>query len=218
MEKIRVRLDVPIPSLNRAIKEILSTITYFDKFEDIFVTTSYRIRFLEGKFEDNAIEIFINPEDERAKNTRLFKGFFSRLVFLIINRKEGLDEEIEQRLGIQEYMKKLKILLKNYFADKRAILYGCSSIFKDFYLELASREVYLNSSLTPLKYLELYTYYLNFKDSPFGNQLLELIEKARVDRKEELKALLLGFEELSYPNRIITDLVIKEWKRLKLWE
>lgn len=218
MEKIRVRLEVPIPSLNRAIKEVLSTISYWDKFENIFVTTSYKIKFLEGKFEEGNVEILLNPEDGRTKNSRVFKGFFSRLIFLIINKKEGLDEELEQRLGSKEEMKKLKTLIKNYFADKRAITYGCFDIFRDFYLEVVSREVYLNSTLTPLKYLEFYTYYLNFKEFPFGNQLLEMIEKAKVDRKDELKALLLGMEELSYPSKIVSELVIKEWKRLRLWE
>ena len=133
-------------------------------------------------------------------------------------KKEGLDEELEQRLGSKGEMKKLKIILKNYFADKRAIIYGCSSIFKDFYLELVSREIYLNNHLTPLRYLEFYTYYLNFRDFPFGNQLLEMIERVKVNRKAELKALLLGFEELSYPSKIVSELIIKEWKRLRLWE
>lgn len=218
MEKIKVRLDIPIPSLNRAIKEVLSTISYWNKLENIWVTTSYKIRFLEGKFEENNVEIFVNPEDGRTKNSRLFKGFLSRLIFLIINKKEDLDEELEQRLGSKGEMKKLKIILKNYFADKRAIIYGCSSIFKDFYLELVSREIYLNNHLTPLRYLEFYTYYLNFRDFPFGNQLLEMIERVKVNRKAELKALLLGFEELSYPSKIVSELIIKEWKRLRLWE
>ena len=218
MEKIKVRLDIPIPSLARAVKEVLSTISYWDKFESISVTTSYKIKFLEGRFKNGEVEILVNPEDERAKNLKLFKGFFSRLVFLIINKKEGLDEELEQRLGSKEEMKKLKTLLKNYFADKRAMIYGCSEVLKDFYLETVSKEVYLNKKLSPLKYLEFYTYYLNSKELPFGSQLLEMIEKAEVDRKAELKALLFGFEELSYPSRIVSELIIKEWKRLRLWE
>jgi hypothetical protein len=196
-------LDIENEKLTKEIKNLISKIGYPLRFENIKISTSYKTDFLGGE-EGKDLEIIINPENRFIENNFLFRGFFARFVFLLINEKEGLNKEINKKLELP----KLVEFVQNFFADYKAVKSGLKVDMHRFFLEKISRKIYKHENISKEEYLEFYSFYLIFKKIREEGEIKSLLETVKV---RELTGLLRELEKLNYPYSFGDENLKKAW-------
>jgi hypothetical protein len=196
-------LDIENEDLEEEIKKFITKIDYPLRFENIIISTSYKTDFLSGNVGKN-LEITINPENKFLENKILFRGYLARFFFLLINEKEGLNKDIEDKLEIP----KLVEFVQNFFADYKAVKYGFERDMHRFYLEKITRKIYSEKNISKEDYIEFYSFYLIFKKIKKEEEIKSLLNSIKV---EGLDFLLKEIEKLDYPFSLGDENLKKEW-------
>ncbi len=202
----KVRLDVETEWLAEEIRRLLAKIDYPLKFEVICISESCKVDFLKGDAK-SGFEVWINPTSETLDNRRIFRGYFARMVFLLINEKEGLNEAIKQALDCPRLVPQLQ----DFFADFKAVKYGFGELMDRFFIEKVTGKIYSKELVTKKEFAEYYLHYLalkkNKRGEEFGNIALPL-------KPEGMDNLLAELDKLSYPFRLGDKALVKEWSRV----
>ncbi|MCD6275066.1 MAG: hypothetical protein J7J15_03545 [Candidatus Aenigmarchaeota archaeon] len=196
-------LNIENDKLKEEVKTMISKIDYPLRFENIKISTSYKTDFLSGD-ADRDMEILINPENKILENKFLFRGFFARFIFLLINEKEGLNLEIKEKLELPELVE----FVQNFFADYKAVKYGFKVDMHRFFLEKILKKIYKNEKISKEDYLEFYSFYLIFKKVGEEGEIKALLETVKM---EGLDKLLKEVEKLNYPYFFGDETLKKEW-------
>jgi hypothetical protein len=196
-------LDIENKDLEEEIKKFITKIDYPLRFENIIISTSYKTDFLSGNVGKN-LEITINPENKFLENKILFRGYLARFFFLLINEKEGLNKDIEDKLEIP----KLVEFVQNFFADYKAVKYGFERDMHRFYLEKITRKIYSEKNISKEDYIEFYSFYLIFKKIKKEEEIKSLLNSIKVGG---LDFLLKEIEKLDYPFSLGDENLKKEW-------
>ena len=196
-------LDIENEKLKQEVKNLISKVDYPLRFENIKINTSYKTGFLGGEQGEN-LEILINPDNEFLETNFLFRGFFARFIFLLINEKEELNKEIKEKLELP----KLVEFIQNFFADYKAVKYGFETDMHRFFLEKISKKIYKHENISKEEYLEFYSFYLIFKKIGKEGEIKSLLETVKV---RGLTRLLREFETLNYPYFLGDENLKKAW-------
>ncbi|MGC9310913.1 MAG: hypothetical protein ACP5E4_04305 [Candidatus Aenigmatarchaeota archaeon] len=206
MRGIGLCLDIENEWLADEVKRLISCIDYPLRFERICVSESCRAEFLKGDVKKD-LEVSINPNNPLLNNRRIFRGYFARLVFLLINEKEGLHSEIHEAVNCPL----AEPLVKNFFADFKAAKYGFSKVMKQFFTEKITEKMYSKAPVTKREFVEYYTYYLVFKKLKEGDDLGALIMPLK---PVGIDPLLKELEKLDYPFKLGDRNLAKVWKEV----
>ncbi len=199
----KLLLDIENEQLNIAVKNLFSKADYPLRFNHIKISTSYKTDFLGGEADEN-MEIIINPENRILEHKFLFNGYFARFVFMLIDEKEKVNQEIKDKLEVP----KLVEFVQNFFADLKAVKYGFKQDMHRFFLEKISKKIYKTESVSKEEYLEFYSYYLIFKKIGEEGEIKSLLELVKV---HGLDNLLRELERLSYPFFFGDENLKKAW-------
>ncbi len=202
---IRLSLDIENEELKEEVKNLISKIDYPLRFERIIIGTSYKTAFLGGDANKD-LEISINPKNKVLENNRLFRGYFARFIFLLVNEKEGLNQEIKKNLELQDLTK----FVQNFFGDYKAVKYGFKKQMHDFYIEKISRRIYEKKDISKGEYLEFYSFYLISKKMREEDEINALMENIKVPH---VKPVLRELEKLNYPYFFGDEKLKKAWTR-----
>jgi len=186
------------------VKNLFSRIDYPLRFNKVKISTSYRTDFLWGDAKEDNMEIIINPENRILEHKFLFYGYFARFIFMLINEKERVNQEIKDKLEVP----KLVEFVQNFFADLKAVKYGFKQDMHRFFLEKISKKIYKTESVSKEEYLEFYTYYLIFKKIGEEGEIKSLLELVKV---QGLDNLLREVEKLNYPFFLGDENLKKAW-------
>ncbi len=197
-------LDIENEQLKDSVKNLFSRIDYPLRFNKVKISTSYRTDFLWGDAKEDNMEIIINPENRILEHKFLFYGYFARFIFMLINEKERVNQEIKDKLEVP----KLVEFVQNFFADLKAVKYGFKQDMHRFFLEKISKKIYKTESVSKEEYLEFYTYYLIFKKIGEEGEIKSLLELVKV---QGLDNLLREVEKLNYPFFLGDENLKKAW-------
>ena len=203
---VKLVLDIANKELKEEVKKLIAKIDYPLRFRNIIISTSYKTDFLSGEVGED-MQILINPENEFLNNNFLFRGYLARFLFFLINEKEGLNKEIEEKLEVP----KLVEFVQNFFADYKAVKYGFEKEMKRFFLERISKKLYSKQKVSKQDYLEFYTFYLILKKIGEEGEIKSLLDSIKI---EGLDYLLREVEELSYPFKIGNRNLKEEWMEI----
>ena len=196
-------LDIENENLKEEIKRLISKIDYPLRFNKICISASYKTDFLNGTVGEDMI-LLINPQNNFLNNNFLFRGYFARFFFLLINEKEGLNKEIKEKLEVPELVE----FVQNFFADYKATRYGFEKDMHRFFLEKISQKLYSKERVNKEDYLEFYTFYIIFKKIGKEGEIKSLLDSVKV---EGMDYLLKEIEKLNYPYKIGDENLKKEW-------
>ena len=199
---LKLILNIENEKLKEEVKDMISKIDYPLRFDNIKISTSYKTDFLSGDV-NRTMEILINPENKILENKFLFRGFFARFVFLLINEKEGLNFKIKEKLELPELVE----FVQNFFADYKAVKYGFKIDMHRFFLEKISKKIY-NKRVSKKEYLEFYSFYLIFKKIGEEGEIKSLLETIKI---AGLDGLLKELEKLNYPYFFGDEKLKKAW-------
>ena len=197
-------LDIENEQLKDSVKNLFSRIDYPLRFNNIKISTSYKTDFIGGEAKEDNMEIIINPENRILEHKFLFYGYFARFIFMLINEKERVNQEIKDKLEVP----KLVEFVQNFFADLKAVKYGFKQDMHRFFLEKISKKIYKTESVSKEEYLEFYTYYLIFKKIGEEGEIKSLLELVKV---QGLDNLLREVEKLNYPFFLGDENLKKAW-------
>jgi len=200
----KLLLDIENEQLKDSVKNLFSRIDYPLRFNKVKISTSYRTDFLWGDAKEDNMEIIINPENRILEHKFLFYGYFARFIFMLINEKERVNQEIKDKLEVP----KLVEFVQNFFADLKAVKYGFKQDMHRFFLEKISKKIYKTESVSKEEYLEFYTYYLIFKKIGEEGEIKSLLELVKV---QGLDNLLREVEKLNYPFFLGDENLKKAW-------
>lgn len=199
----KLKLDIENEKLAEEVKHLISKIDYPLRFNNILVSTSYKPEFLSGEAKED-LEIFINPESKILDNMVLFRGFFARFLFLLINKKEGINSDIKEKLelpGLVEF-------IQNFFADLKATKYGFGKDMHRFFLERILSKQYSKESISKRDFSEFYSYYLILKKTGDESDIKGLIDSIKV---VGIELLLPELEKLNYPYALGDENLKRTW-------
>ncbi|RLJ01153.1 MAG: hypothetical protein DRP06_00190 [Candidatus Aenigmatarchaeota archaeon] len=199
----KLRLDIENEQLKNSVKNLFSKIDYPLRFNHIKISTSYKTDFIGGEADED-MEIIINPESRILEHNFLFNGYFARFVFMLIDEKEKVNQEIKEKLEVP----KLVEFVQNFFADLKAVKYGFKQDMHRFFLEKISKKIYKTESVSKEEYLEFYSYHLIFKKIGEEGEIKSLLELVKV---QGLDNLLRELEKLNYPFFLGDENLKKAW-------
>lgn len=203
MRRTKLVLDIENTELLGEVESLITKIDYPLKFDNICISESCKIDFLKGDAKEN-LEIVINPRSDSLKNKRLFRGYFARMIFLLINEKEGLNKSIKDEVGCPKVVPRLQ----NFFADYKAAKYGFLKVMKRFFVERITEKVYSKNPVSNEDFVEFYLYYLALKKLREGEEISSLIMPLKPVGSDPLLAEL---EKLSYPFKVGDRKLAKIW-------
>ena len=199
----KLLLDIENEQLKDSVKNLISKADYPLRFNRIKISSSYKTDFLGGEADED-MEIIINPGNRILEHKFLFNGYFARFVFMLIDEKEKVNQEIKDKLEVP----KLVEFVQNFFADLKAVKYGFKQEMHRFFLEKISKKIYKTESVSKEEYLEFYSYYLIFKKIGEEGEIKSLLELVKV---HGLDNLLRELERLNYPFFIGDENLKKAW-------
>ncbi|MCK4730222.1 MAG: hypothetical protein KAT28_02785 [Candidatus Aenigmarchaeota archaeon] len=199
----KLLLDIENEHLKESVKNLFSKVDYPLRFNHIKISASYKTDFLGGEAKED-MEIIINPENNILEHKFLFHGYFARFVFMLIDEKEKVNQEIKDKLEVP----KLVEFTQNFFADLKAVKYGFKQEMHRFFLEKISKKIYKTGNVSKEEYLEFYTYYLIFKKIGEEGEIKSLLELVKV---QGLDNLLRELEKLNYPFFLGDEHLKKAW-------
>ncbi len=199
----KLLLDIENEQLRDSVKNLFSKVDYPLRFNHIKISSSYKTDFLGGEANED-MEIIINPENRILEHKFLFNGHFARFVFMLIDEKEKVNQEIKEKLEVP----KLVEFVQNFFADLKAVKYGFKQDMHRFFLEKISKKIYKTENVSKEEYLEFYSYYLIFKKIGEEGEIKSLLELVRV---QGLDNLLRELENLNYPFFLGDENLKKAW-------
>ncbi|MBN2095339.1 MAG: hypothetical protein JW727_04790 [Candidatus Aenigmarchaeota archaeon] len=190
-------------SLKQEIADLITKLDYPLRFERIIITQSCKVEFLKGDTGKD-MEIFVNPENEKVKNRQLFRGYFVRFIFLLLNEKEGVNKEIQERIDCPRLVPQVQ----DFFADLRAAKHGYLKIMKQFFVELIASKVYSSTPLSKKEFAEFYLHYLVMKRMKEPEELETMLMPVR---PHGMQALIKELEGLNYPFQMGSKELAKAW-------
>ena len=199
----KLLLDIENEQLKDSVKNLISKADYPLRFNRIKISSSYKTDFLGGEADED-MEIIINPGNRILEHKFLFNGYFARFVFMLIDEKEKVNQEIKDKLEVP----KLVEFVQNFFADLKAVKYGFKQEMHRFFLEKISKKIYKTESVSKEEYLEFYSYYLIFKKIGEEGEIKSLLELVKV---HGLDNLLRELERLNYPFFLGDENLKKAW-------
>jgi hypothetical protein len=199
-------LDMQDEKLKEEVSSLVTKIDYPLRFGKISIEESCKVDFLKGDANEDMI-IMINPQNDFTKNRPLFRGYFGRFIFQLINDKEGINSEIQENLNCPRVVP----YIQNFFADYRAAKHGFKKQMKQFFIEKVAEKVYGGKPITNKEFVEFYLYYIVMKKLKDGEELNSILMPIK---PHGLDPLLLELEKLDYPFKTGDRALVKVWNQL----
>lgn len=203
---IKLVFDMQDEALKEEVASLLEKIDYPLKFDRITISESCKVDFLKGDAKDE-MTIIINPRNELAKDKIMFRGYFARFIFQLLNDKEGVNAQIQEGLNCPRIVP----YIQNFFADYRACRNGFLKVMKQFFSEKAASRIYGQKPLSKKEFVEFYLYYIALKKLKEGEELSALLMPVKV---HGLQPLLAELEKLDYPYKTGNKDLVKVWNSL----
>jgi len=203
---VKLVLDMQDESLKKEITHLVTGIDYPLRFGRISIEESCKVDFLKGDAKEDMV-IMINPQSEMTKNRPLFRGYFGRFIFQMLNDKEGINSEIQENLNCPRVVP----YIQTFFADYQAAKHGFSKQMKHFFIEKVAEKVYSGKPLSNKEFVEFYLHYLVMKKLKDGEELNSILMPIK---PQGLDPLLAELEKLEYPFKTGDRNLVKIWNQL----
>jgi len=203
---LKLVLEMQDEALKEEVTGLITKIDYPLRFEKINISESCKVDFLKGEAKGE-MTIMINPRSDFAKNKTLFRGYFARFIFQLINDKEGLNTQIQENLNCPKVMP----YIQNFFADYRACRNGFLKVMKHFFSEKAASRIYEHMPLSKKEFVEFYLYYIALKKLKDGEELSAILMPVKPHGLDEL---LNELEKLDYPFKTGGKELVRIWNEL----
>ena len=203
---MKLVLEMQDEALKEEVASLITRIDYPLRFNRISVEESCKVDFLKGDANEDMI-MMVNPQSEMAKNRQLFRGYFARFIFQLINDKEGINAEIQENLNCPRVVPSIQ----NFFADYRAAKHGFLKPMKHFFIEKTASKIYGNTPMTKKEFVEFYLHYIVLKKLKDFEEMGSLLMPVK---PHGLDPLLAELEKLDYPYKTGDRALVKIWNQL----